>query len=210
MNFIALSKQHWAHCVYLNSMWPDCAPVPLNVHCDCCCVWCASFKSEYPAGSCLGGFDAFLFLLLSNIFHSGRCSGECVTVQNHLLKGKKKSLEKYSSPPLLPLLHFCILNLTPTNVIWRLGYFCSVRQSSSELEGWPLLHWWPLVNMGLNRGLAWAGSLWQGRRFCRATAGISPTALHSPCSGHFHCAHCSWILEITRGIRNHDSFNKNF
>lgn len=112
-----------------------------------CCVWCASFKPVHPAESCLGGFDAFSFLLPSNIFHSGHCT-VCNCVQNHVLKGKRV-LRKIFKHPLLPLLHFCILNLTPTNIIWRLGYFCSVRQSSSELVGWPLCHWWPLFNVGL-------------------------------------------------------------
>lgn len=159
MNFIALSKQHWAPCVCLSSMWPDCALVPLNVHCDSCCVWCVSFKSEYPAGSCLGGFDAFFILTLIKHFSFWLLLRRvCNCVQNHLLKGKKVLRKIFKHP----LLHFCVLNLTPTDTIWTLGCFCRVRQSSSGLVGWPL------VNMGLKRGLAWAGPLWQGRHFCRA------------------------------------------
>lgn len=84
----------------------------------------------------------------------------------------RKVLRKIFKHPLLPLMHLFIFNLTPTNAMWRFGYFCSVSQSCSELLGWLLPHWWPLLNVGLSRGLAWAGSLWQGRHFCRATAAI--------------------------------------
>lgn len=210
--FIALSQWHWARGVYFNSMWPDCALVPLNARCGYCCVWCASFKPVHPAGICLRGFYAFFLLtkLPSNIFHSGSCSEERVTVCRITCSRGKKSLKIFKHP-LLPLLHFCILNLTPTNVIWRLGYFCGVRQSSLELVRWPLLRWWALERRSSPCWMwawreAWPEQVLSGRGGISAGAlqGYQcPSALHSPCSGHICCGHCLWIFEITIGTKNH-------
>lgn len=157
-------------------------------------VWCLFVLTKLP----------------SNIFHSGCCSEECVTVCRITCLRGKKSLKIFKHP-LLPLLHFCVLNLTPTNVIWRLGYFCSVRQSSLELVRGPLLHWWALEwrsspaecgpewRLGLSRFSLAGGALLQGH--CRYQC---PSALHSPCPGHICCGHWSWIFEttITTGTKN--------
>lgn len=181
-------------------------PLQLLLCVMCFVQTCASCRDLLERVLCL----FVLTKLPSNIFRSGSCSEECVTVCRITCSRGKKSLKIFKYP-LLPLLHFCILNLTPTNVIWRLGYFCSVRQSSLELVRWPLLHWWALERRSSPCWMwawreAWPEQVLSGRGGISAGAlqGYQcPSALHSPCSGHICCGHCSWIFEITIGTKNH-------
>lgn len=124
------------------------------------------FNLWIPQGAAWEGLMLFILTPIKHFSFWPLLRTVCNCVQG------RKVLRKIFKHPLLPLMHLFIFNPTPTNAMWRFGYFCSVRQSSSELLGWLLPHWWPLLNVGLSRGLAWAGSLWQGRHFCRATAAI--------------------------------------
>lgn len=87
-------------------------PLRLLLCVMCFVQTCASCRDLLERVLCL----FVLTKLPSNIFHSGSCSEERVTVCRITCSRGKKSLKIFKHP-LLPLLHFCILNLTPTNVI---------------------------------------------------------------------------------------------